>query len=278
MKTRNIATLVLLAAWLAQPIAAAEFVVVAVTGVLEPEGLQEGQELNENTTFSLEPWGRALIRETTECGMTHVVVGLSDYVLTLADDCSATDEPMNVAARVQRGESFAERLKETGSGPSDELVSALRNEPCVFMQQLSEEGENRRLCPSGHALRGVRCDGEYCDNKDLLCCPYLEGAADPSSKQINSKWISEEYPNNTVQSRKFLYGLTCKGYFCDEVLPHQFRSTRLVNSRECGWTGWASERPGGWLDCALGAFAAGMRCRGDYCADVGLYCCKAQVE
>jgi len=206
-----------------------------------------------------------------------VVAGLSEYLLTLSQDCSATEEPMTVAGQVQQGEAFAARLQETGSGPADHLVSALANEPCVFMERLSEEIPNRRLCPSGHALRGVRCTGEYCDNKDMLCCPYLAGAPDPDAKETQSRQISEEWPN-VMQSKTFLNGLTCWGPYCDNVLPHQFKSPRLANSKPCEWTVWSSEQPGAWLDCSLGRFVAGMRCQGDYCADVGLRCCQATVK
>jgi hypothetical protein len=277
MKTLDMATLLLLAVCVAQPVVASQFVVVAATGVVEPEGLEGGQQLSENTRLELEPWGRALIRETTKCGLTHVVAGVGEYVLALSEDCSEVADPMEVAGRVQQGEVFAARLEQTGSGPADDLVSALANEPCVFPQRLSEEIPNRRLCPSGYALRGLRCTGEYCDNKDMLCCPYLEGAADPGAKETQSRQISEEWPN-VMQSKTFLNGLTCWGSYCDNVLPHTFKSPRLVATKKCEWTAWDSERPGTWLDCQLGRFVAGIRCRGDFCADVGVRCCEARVE
>ncbi len=277
MKRLDVATLVLLVICVAQPLAASEFVVVAATGVLEPEGLQARQELAADTRLGLEPWGRVLIRETTKCGLTHVVVGLGEYLLALAEDCSPTAEPMDVAQRLQLGEAFAERLEETGSGPADELISALVNEPCVFMRPVSEEGESVRRCPSGYALRGLRCSGKFCDDKGLLCCPYLAGAPDPTTKDMNSRWVSEELPN-TMTSKKFLNGLTCRGPYCDDVFPHQFKSSHLVNTRECGWTPWFYEQSAPWLDCGLGNFMAGIRCQLDYCGDVGVYCCQARVE
>ena len=277
MKTLSKATLVLLAVCMARPAAAADFVVVAVTGAVQPEDLEVGQQLSENSRLGLQPWGRALIRETSNCGLTHVIAGVDEYVLTLSKDRTEIDQPMEVAGRVQRGEVFSARLEQTGSGPADDLVSALANEPCVFMEQVSEEPDNRRLCPSGYALRGLRCAGDYCDNKDMLCCPYLGGAPDPSAKETQSRQISEEWPN-VVQSKTFLKGLTCWGPYCDNVLPHQFKSSRLANTKACEWTVWSSEQPGAWLDCSLGRFVAGMRCQGDYCSDVGLRCCEARVE
>ncbi len=163
MKTLDVAILVALAACAAQPLAASDFVVVAATGALEPEGLEAGQELPGDTRLALEPWGRALIRETGGCGLTHVVIGVGEYVLAPSEDCSPTAEPNDVAQRLQRGEAFAEVLKETGSGPADELSSARVNEPCVFMRPVSEEGENVGRGASGHAVRGLRCGGKFCD-------------------------------------------------------------------------------------------------------------------
>ncbi len=221
MKQFDVITLILLAACAAlcatQPLAASEFEVVAATGVLEPAGLQAGKQLAEGTRLALEPWGRALIREKAKCQLTHVVIGLDDYVLTLSEDCSPTEEPMSVAARLQQGEVFTALLKETGSGPADEIVSALVHEPCVFLARFSG-----RLKTSSISWRG----------------PY-----------------------------------------CDDLLPQPFKSSRLTNAKACEWSAWDSEQqPGTWIDCKLGKFVAGMRCRDDYCADVGLYCCEAKVE
>ncbi len=278
MKALSRATWILLYVCLATPLAAADFVVVAATGALEPAGLAPGQELSEGTRLRLEPWGRVLARETGKCGLTHVVAGVGEYVLELSQDCGAFDDPVEVVRRIQKGDVFAARLQEAGPGQAAELVSAIANEPCVFMARLSEEPDNRRLCPSGYALRGLRCSGSFCDDKDLLCCPYLGGAPDPEAKETPSRQISEEWPN-VVQSKRFMNGLTCWGPYCDNVLPHEFKSPHLaLDTKQCDWTVWDSERPGTWLDCQLGRFVAGLRCRADYCGDVGLRCCAARVE
>jgi len=261
----------------AAPLAASEFEVVAATGVREPEGLHAGQPLGENTRLVLEHWGRALIRETTKCALTHVVVGVGEYVLTLSEDCTESSSPTDVVERLQRGEVFAERLKETGSGPVDDVVRAISNEPCVFLPRVSEEGTGRRECPSGYALRGLRCSGVYCDDKDLLCCPYLEGAPDAGAKRLQSRWISEEAPNVTT-TKDFFNGLSCRGPYCDEVNPQTFKTPRLANAGECLWTVWSSQREGQWLDCQLGRLMAGIRCREDYCAEVAISCCKVRVK
>jgi hypothetical protein len=275
VKRTGLTIWVLLTLLASQLLAAGEFEVIAATGALEPEGLQAGRRLDDQTHLRLEPWGRALIRETTKCQMTHLVVGMDDYLLTLAEDCSETANPLDLAARLQKGDIFAERIKQTGSGRADALVAALKDDPCAFLKQVSEEGDNQRRCPSGYALRGLKCTGAYCDNKDLLCCPYLGGEPDATAKEKSSRPFSEEFPN-TMTSKLFLIGLTCQGNYCDNILPHPIKSSRLINAGHCEWTPWASEQPGAWLDCGPGKLVSGIRCQQDFCGDVGIYCCQAE--
>lgn len=263
--TRILATaLAFLAILVTPPTAASEFVVVGATGVLEPQGLEPGQELANGTLLRLEPWGRALIRETTGCGLTHVIVGASKHPLAPARDCSAVAQPAEVLALVQQGAAFAAPLPPRGSEGVDDLIQSLAREPCVFLKRVSEEGGNARRCPSGYALRGLRCSGDSCDNKDLLCCPYLEGAPDPTAKELASRVISEEFPN-VFQTKKFLNGLACDGPYCDNVMPYPFKSSRLVNTKQCDWSPWNSELPDQWIDCAPGRLMSGIRCRDGYC-------------
>ncbi|MEM7354094.1 MAG: hypothetical protein AAF657_25045 [Acidobacteriota bacterium] len=258
--------------------ATADLEVIAATGVVAPEGLQSGQTLSAGTRLELESWGRALVRETTGCGLTHIVVGLEEYSLAPTDNCAPSDEaPPEVAARIQRGEQFAVRVKETESSPFAQLVLALGLDPCVYLARVSEEPSNVRQCPSGHALRGLRCTGSWCDNKDLMCCPYLEGAADPSAEATQARQISEEFPN-VMTSKKFLDGLTCWGPYCDNVKPSAFKSSRLTNTKKCDWSAWDSDRPSAWLVCDADQFIAGLRCRSDYCGDIGVYCCQAKTK
>ena len=184
---------------------------------------------------------------------------------------------MAVAGRIQRGELFSALIKETGSSQADQLGAALKDDPCVFLQRVSEEGSGQRQCPSGYALRGLRCTGQDCDDKDLLCCPYLGGAPDPSAHQTAAQWLSEG-PLNVMQSEMFLDGLACRGPYCDNVLPKPFESPRLVNTGACDWSVWSSEQPGMWLDCQPGRLVAGLRCRERHCGEMGLYCCEAKAE
>ena len=269
------ATLVLMALGSALPVGASDFVVVAAVGAVEPEGLAAGQELANDTLLRLEPWGRVVVRETSGCELTHVIAGAPEHPLRSLADCSSVANPMEVVAMIQQGAAFAAPLP--AGDQTDQLGQMLAQEPCVFMARVSEEGGNARHCPSGYALRALRCSGDHCDNKDLLCCPYLGGEPDPDAKEIVSRLISEEFPS-VLQSKHFLNGLACNGPYCDNVLPYQFKSARLANTKNCEWSPWSTEQPDAWLDCGAGRLMSGIRCQSDYCGNVGVYCCAAEAK
>ena len=275
MRRLGKATLVLLALGAALPLSASDFLVLSVVGAVEPEGLEAGLELAKDTRVSLEPWGRVVVRETSGCGLTHVIAGAREHPLRLIEDCSSAANPAEVVAMIQQGAAFAAPLP--AGGQTDQLAQMLAQEPCVFMARVSEEGGNARHCPSGYALRALRCSGDWCDNKDLLCCPYLGGEPDPAAKEISSRVISEEFPS-VLQSKHFLNGLACNGPYCDNILPYQFRSARLKNDKRCEWSPWSTEQPDAWLDCGAGRLMSGIRCQSDYCGSVGVHCCGAEVE
>ncbi|MEM7585624.1 MAG: hypothetical protein AAF560_19705 [Acidobacteriota bacterium] len=277
MKTFTPATLLLLLFIGAQPLNASDFVVVAATGVAEPADLAVGQELAAKTQLKLESWGRALIRETGKCGMTHVLVGIEDYVLEPATDCAAAEDPRAVVGKIQQGHVFAHRIVEKDSQLAAQLVAALSQNPCVNLPRFSEEHVEGRQCPSGYAVRGFGCLGDYCDDKVLMCCPYLGGEPDPTTKGGQARWVSEEFPNVTT-FKKYTHGMDCRGPYCDAIQPRTFKSSRIKATKACEWTPWVSNDPTGWVECSPGSFMSGVRCQGDYCADLAIYCCEAQVE
>lgn len=256
------------------PLLAADFVVLSAFGVLEPEDLEAQQELAGGTVLRLEPWGRAVLRETTGCGFTQVIVGAPEHKLQPAEDCSLVGAPQDVSALVQQGMAFAAPLDATSSEEARTIVEMLVNEPCVFLARVSEEGGNARRCPSGYALRGLRCSGEHCAFKDLFCCPYLGGEPDPDAKEVTARVISEEWPNISL-SKHFLTGLACNGPFCDNILPYPMKSPKLKSTKQCEWTPWSADVPDQWLNCAEGSFISGIRCQDDYCGNVGVHCCQA---
>lgn len=278
MRARDLTIAILLALFGAQGLAAEDFVVVTAMGVTEPETPDPGTVLAAGSELALEPWGRVVLRETGGCGLTHVVVGQDRHPLEPAEDCADVGDAMSLAARIQSGERLVGRVDEEGEGRGRDLVVFLAQNPCAFFPPVSEEeSRNTRECPSGYALRGVRCSGQFCDDKNLLCCPYLEGAPDPSAKIGVALAISEEFPTS-MATKKYLAGLSCTGSYCDDVQPHTLKTERLAAAKGCDWTRWSSEQPGAWLDCGPGKLANGIRCQGDYCADVALSCCDVRPQ
>ena len=55
-------------------------------------------------------------------------------------------------------------------------------------------------------------------------------------------------------------------------------AARLVNARQCEWSPYSAELPDQWLECGEGRLMSGIRCLSDYCGNVGIYCCAAQVK
>jgi PKD repeat protein len=150
--------------------------------------------------------------------------------------------------------------------------------------RVSEEGRGRVDCPQGYVVRGITCSGQYCDNKELICCKYMEGI-DDQANTWPSQWISEEsgprsgYAGNRyTRSDGFVIGLECHGQYCDNVRMWYVTTPNLTNTgRGCDFLPEISEEGGAnEARCPDGYFVAGMSCRGAYCDNIGLYCCQAQ--
>lgn len=148
--------------------------------------------------------------------------------------------------------------------------------PCFWTGHVSEETEPM-YCPSGYALRGVRCKGSYCDNKDLYCCPYMP-RVDPDAHFNWSLWISEESPNNSYYTKSgFLAGFECKHDYCNNVRMIVLTTPNLRNFGQCSYRPYISEEEGrNQMICEVGSFVAGMRCSGDYCDNISLMCCRSE--
>lgn len=154
--------------------------------------------------------------------------------------------------------------------------STVQAQECLWTNSFSEENPPS-ICPQGYAARGLRCEGRYCDRKNLLCCRYMTGF-DRDARFRWSRWFSEERPNSDDSREEFMSGLACQGRYCDNIRIQYMRSRNLVNSRNCRPIGYfISEEAGGnrrnQADCGEGRFAAGLACSGKYCDNLELYCC-----
>jgi hypothetical protein len=165
--------------------------------------------------------------------------------------------------------------------PGTGVALVIQDQPlpaCRWTRSVSEESPSSESCPSGFALKGIKCSGRYCDNKALYCCPYLtEG--DRRSRLSWSGWISEERPNNTATTRSgFVAGLQCKGAYCDNVRLQYLSTPDLRNTGHCSNQPYVSEEGSGTSICGgYGTFVAGMSCKGSHCDNVSLECCGSDL-
>lgn len=149
---------------------------------------------------------------------------------------------------------------------------------CAWTGDFSEESPGEGHCPSGFAMRGVRCRGSYCDNVALYCCPYSP-TPDPGATRSWSPFFSEEgsgrlYPPE--QATRFLSGLRCRGSYCDNLGMQYLTTARLRFRDQCYQGPWFSEEGGAKQECRDGEWVGGLACRGSYCDDLSLFCCRGE--
>ena len=145
---------------------------------------------------------------------------------------------------------------------------------CFSVSYVSD-GTGSKFCPSGYAIQGITCQGQYCDNKIIKCCPYMNGNPD---REIRGGWsprFSEEPPNNFyTNNRGWIAGIACFGSYCDNISLNYFYTKNLRNTGQCGFRRFFSEEQGS-DECPPGQFVSGMRCNGAYCDNISLYCCQS---
>lgn len=146
---------------------------------------------------------------------------------------------------------------------------------CVWSGYVTD-GTSASTCPSGFALKGIRCTGEYCDNMSLRCCPYTPAG----DNQAYTSWVGEISDESSRNERQFqngfIDGLYCTGDYCDNISIRLLQSPKLLNQGQCYWTEYVSEEQGEML-CIQDYLASGLRCRGDYCDSVSLWCCRTNL-
>lgn len=122
--------------------------------------------------------------------------------------------------------------------------------------------------------QGLRCDGRYCDNVNLL-------SSESGFTHTNSSWtdyFSEEGNRERIcPNNGFVTGLRCSGRYCDNV---SLRCSQLNNNgvrTACYWTAPVSEESGGKFVAPESMYLAGVRCSGRYCDNKELYLCQADA-
>lgn len=147
---------------------------------------------------------------------------------------------------------------------------------CVSLRKVSEEDPPVQ-CPAGYLVRGMGCNGQYCDDKQLTCCRYRSGEGDAIGCHQGPYSISEEPPQNRFFTESgFLCGLGCSGRYCDWVRAWTLDDPILGNTGNCFEAPFISEEvPGSYRECPVGWWVAGLICKGRYCDSLSLICCEA---
>lgn len=136
----------------------------------------------------------------------------------------------------------------------------------------SEEPPSEDTCPADYVLKGIKCEGAYCDNKWLRCCRYGYGN-DRSERYWTPYWVSEE-TGPYFERDRWVTGLRCRGKYCDDLKIQMLKTPRLGNGGEIG--GWqVSEETDGYVSCPANSYVCGIGCDHDYCDNVILHCCRA---
>lgn len=145
---------------------------------------------------------------------------------------------------------------------------------CNYTQDVSEEGGSPfTRCAADGFADGARCRGGDCDDMALHCCSPLLPAGNVSRSL--SPWFSEEGSAQAISPTGFVSALRCRGGNCDDIQLEYVTHPRIRQERSsCQWTPYFSEEGPGTGTCPSGLYVAGMRCRGDNCDDVSLYCCR----
>jgi len=149
---------------------------------------------------------------------------------------------------------------------------------CYSTDWFSEEGSGRADCDPGYAVRGITCEGRYCDNKQLYCCTDNLPTLDPNNR-IDSPWFSEEDSDGFVDENRALTGLGCSGRYCDnlQMTMHGFEGgTPPIQSS--WWQNGFSEEPPGYDRCRDNGYVAGIKCSGDYCDNLRFFCINYNVN
>ncbi|MEI8083858.1 MAG: PKD domain-containing protein, partial [Actinomycetes bacterium] len=146
---------------------------------------------------------------------------------------------------------------------------------CTYTIWVSEEGGGPAAeCTVGYAARGLQCRGDNCDDVSLYCCPYIEGA-DNTARTRWSGWFSEEQPRQ-FDDTAWVNALRCRGDDCDDMNMRFMTSDYLRHTPLCNWMKSVSEEQREGAKCESNWFVSGMKCGGDDCDNISLYCCQAE--
>jgi type II secretory pathway pseudopilin PulG len=155
---------------------------------------------------------------------------------------------------------------------------------CFDTKFIVGEGRvNQDVCGPQYLVKGMKCYGDYCEALKLTCCRFTERKYDNKfprpTRDYWSQWLSEEAPDNAaLDPAAYVQALTCRGKHCDQKSVKFISHPDISNTGQCYWSRYFSEESPNNYQCSRSEFVSGVRCRGSYCDDVSIYCCRGEMK
>ena len=108
------------------------------------------------------------------------------------------------------------REAEDGSG---NRVSFENDESNCFGVTASEEQERsyQRCNKPNHFVRGLKCEGQYCDDVTIFCCPVKEVVTQPPASAASNAGRPNTQTPTTCGKNQFVKTVKCEGGDCAQV-------------------------------------------------------------
>lgn len=149
---------------------------------------------------------------------------------------------------------------------------------CLWTRSVADRNGTpgpRTICPSQFSARGIRCSGQDCRAISLYCC--RQPASLGVTTQSSSGWISEEQ-GSAPDANGLIWSARCSGDWCDGIdailRTPTAASVVSVLQDDCQRTAFVSSASPVPATCRPGYWATNILCRGTYCSQVALRCCR----
>lgn len=196
------------------------------------------------------------------------------YVVTVDfDEIEFSDDDRRLTLHTNEGDELGRSVAVSHAPPPE--PEPLPDE--YWTAYFSEEGSGEMTCDSGFAVAGVSCRDDNCDDKQLLCRPYLSSQDEARDAYWHPQVISEEQPNasfrtDILSEPGFVGGLGCSGSYCDNISFYVITTPHIVHTGQWEWKPFFSEESPGVSICDQNQFVTGVGCRGSNCDNISLHC------
>lgn len=152
-----------------------------------------------------------------------------------------------------------------------------------WTSSFSEEGTGEETCKSGYAVAGVSCYGKKCDDKKLLCRPYMATEDRFARTYWHPQVISEEQPHASFRTDKLsppglVKGLRCTGGYCDNISFNVVNTSKVIITGLWRWKPFFSEESPGSSICNKNQFVTGLGCKGSNCDNISIHCSTVRIK